>query len=311
MRGIVMMILTLVATATACHGPTNNEPRVGHGAVHVSKGERVDDAVAFGGDLTVQGWVTGDAVALGGGVHLLPGARVDGDVVALGGTLNVAPGALVQGDQVSTSGDWSSWAGGLTAKETWQGRPWAGAGWHHGGWRDDSSSRWGSQLERVGHLVGMYLLMVLLGTLMLGLAPLRTRALAAAVAAHPGKSLGFGLLVILGTTVTAIVLTLSIVGIPLALILGGVVACAACVGLAGVSILLGELLPLLSLRERPYTKLMLGAGALVLALALPYVGGLLTVMAVVIGLGSLTVTRWRPGHAVFAGKGPYRRSPVV
>jgi len=53
---------------------------------------------------------------------------------------------------------------------------------------------------------------------------------------------------------------------------------------------------------------MSGAAILVAALMIPFAGPVVGVLATVIGLGSLVLTRMRPGHDVFHGKGlgPYR-----
>ena len=49
----------------------------------MAKGERVDNAVAYGGPVTVE-----------------EGARVEGDAVAFGGDVILKPGAVVEGDAV-------------------------------------------------------------------------------------------------------------------------------------------------------------------------------------------------------------------
>jgi MFS family permease len=175
-------------------------------------------------------------------------------------------------------------------------------------WLEARSDELHQLAQRVGHMLAMYGLLVVLGLIMLGVAPLRTRALAAAVAAQPGRSLGFGLLVVLGTVVAIVLLSITVIGIPIAAVLAVAASCAAALGLTGVSILIGEILPFSSRKDRQAVKLLLGAGVLVVALAIPYVGGVLGVVATVLGLGSLAITRLRPGHAVFFGhgKGPYR-----
>jgi hypothetical protein len=70
--------------------------------VEVRAGERVDgDVVAVFGSAKVDGEVTGDVVAVFGSVHLGPAASVGGDVVSVGGVLDQAPGATVHGESVS------------------------------------------------------------------------------------------------------------------------------------------------------------------------------------------------------------------
>lgn len=66
--------------------------------------EVVDDAVvALFGNITVRGRVGGDVVAVLGSIKLEPGAVVDGDAVAVGGALEQAADATVHGQSVSLS----------------------------------------------------------------------------------------------------------------------------------------------------------------------------------------------------------------
>jgi len=68
------------------------------GSVTVPEGTRVQgDAVAVGGSVHVHGYVTGDVVAVGGSVRLMPDSRVDGDVTAVGGSVNRDESATVKG----------------------------------------------------------------------------------------------------------------------------------------------------------------------------------------------------------------------
>jgi hypothetical protein len=59
------------------------------------------DVVAVFGSVTVRGQVSGNAVAVFGSVRLDPGAVVDGDAVAIGGALDQAEGSSVSGQSVS------------------------------------------------------------------------------------------------------------------------------------------------------------------------------------------------------------------
>ena len=61
-------------------------------------GEVRRDAVAVMGSVTINGKVGGEVVAVMGDVVLGPKAELDGDVVAIGGTLQRDPGAIVRGE---------------------------------------------------------------------------------------------------------------------------------------------------------------------------------------------------------------------
>ena len=50
----------------------------------------VSEAIAIGGDIVVTGLVDGETIAVGGGIHAAPGARLEGEVIAIGGPANLA-----------------------------------------------------------------------------------------------------------------------------------------------------------------------------------------------------------------------------
>ena len=74
-------------------------------SIHIAKGERVSgDVVALGGSIVVEGMVDGDCVAIGGSVTLKEGAEVEGEVVSLGGVLTLEDSTRVGSDAVSIWG---------------------------------------------------------------------------------------------------------------------------------------------------------------------------------------------------------------
>jgi hypothetical protein len=71
------------------------------GSVAVAEGEVVSgDVVAIGGAVHIDGEVTGNAVAIGGGLDLGPHANVHGDAVSVGGVFKRDPGARIGGKVV-------------------------------------------------------------------------------------------------------------------------------------------------------------------------------------------------------------------
>jgi hypothetical protein len=70
--------------------------------VHVPEGQVIEgDAVAIMGDVRVDGYVEGDAVAVGGSLFIGPRGRVDGDGVSVGGSVEKESGGVVRGETVS------------------------------------------------------------------------------------------------------------------------------------------------------------------------------------------------------------------
>ena len=59
------------------------------------------DLVVFGGDVEVEGIVGGNVVVIGGDINVRSGAEIKGDAVVLGGGLEEDAGAIIQGERVS------------------------------------------------------------------------------------------------------------------------------------------------------------------------------------------------------------------
>ncbi|MGD9402627.1 MAG: hypothetical protein PVF95_10210 [bacterium] len=76
--------------------------------VHVPEGQVVEgDAVAIMGDVRVDGYVEGDAVAVGGSLIVGPRGRIDGDGVSVGGSVE-KEGGVIRGETVSVGfGSWN------------------------------------------------------------------------------------------------------------------------------------------------------------------------------------------------------------
>ena len=102
MKKKIQLITAILLFAGLTTGLLANERsivKIG-GDVHVEKDERVEDAVAVGGSVYIDGIVDGDAVAIGGTVHLGEEAVVYGDAVTVGGKLDQTEGAKIYGTTV-------------------------------------------------------------------------------------------------------------------------------------------------------------------------------------------------------------------
>ncbi|MFQ6032671.1 MAG: hypothetical protein ACE5K2_07095 [Candidatus Zixiibacteriota bacterium] len=70
----------------------------------VEEYEEVDgDVVAVGGDVTVEGTVTGDVVAVGGDIFVASDGVIERDAVSIGGDVEKEPGAVIRGERVGIS----------------------------------------------------------------------------------------------------------------------------------------------------------------------------------------------------------------
>jgi hypothetical protein len=155
----------------------------------VGEGERVEgDVVAVFGSVRVRGEVAGSVVAVFGAVRLEPGASVDGDVVAVGGLLDQAEGATVNGQSVSLG--FLPIGYGIPALP--------------------------SLLLTV--FVG-WALTLGPGALVAWLLPRRLVRVAATASQRTGASLALGLLSMPGFVLSMMLLFITVIGIPLALVL--------------------------------------------------------------------------------------------
>jgi len=286
--------------------------------VVVPVGEVVDEVSSFGGDVVIEGRVLHDVSSFGGDVIVM--GQVDGDVASMGGEVQV-PGA-VHGDIVSAGGDVRvtgqvdgeiGAAGGDIVRG-------AGAVYgghvriHHAG-RDvpEATGFWAS----VGHFFSFAasralsaLFVFLLGLVLLGLAPERLGTLEAAMVESPSRVAAHGIIAVLLSALAMMVMILSLVGIPAALLFGMVFPIACYVGLAASARVVGALLPTEHLRGKPVLVLAAGVVVLYAASLVPFVGSVALAVALVFGLGALSVTRFgtreAPQPADRTPAGPFR-----
>jgi hypothetical protein len=178
--------------------------------IHIEEDEIVrGDVLAIRGDVTVEGEVEGNVVAMGGDVYLQSTARVDGDVVCMGGRMHEEPGATVGGQRV-TALDRAGKHGGhpdididVTPEKHW-----------------DSDS-----LDDVFETVIKFLIVLGMAWLLARLASGSTGAALMELRSRPARSLGIGMLIwllavpsMVALAFVVVVLCVTIIGIPLAIV---------------------------------------------------------------------------------------------
>ncbi len=275
--------------------------------VRIEKGEVVNDVTVFGGNADVWGTVKGDLVVTGGNVRVHEGARVMGDVASMGGTVTIDDRARVDGD-ISTVG------GALHRGKAAEIKGDVNVDVRkHGKHEADSSED--SQPEpfllrasrKVGDAVSGAALLFVFGAVLLSLMTARMEKLKVELASRPMRSFATGVIALIGWIVLMVVLCVTVVGIPFALVtlLGGIVAAFA--GLSAVLETIGS--ALLGHKTRnPYVHLAFGCGLFLVVGTLPFVGELLKLAVLLTGFGCVAATR---GAGFFPAKdrsvgSPYR-----
>ncbi len=164
--------------------------------INIEPGQTVDgDVVGIGGDVNVAGEVTGNVVSVGGSVKLQPTAVVHGDAVSVMGELDPQPGAQVMGQTVSVGGP---------------------TGWHLGPRFFKFGREWG-WIKFLGRLGWLLMQILCLGLLYL-LFRERFVNTARVVSQHTVKAFFVGLMVLCISPLLFLVLLVTLIGIPLALI---------------------------------------------------------------------------------------------
>lgn len=288
---ILVALSSLLAPTAAFAQASSPQDRAAFGAgVHVAPGETVRDAVAFGGDAVVEGQVLGDAVSFGGSVILRGDGAVVGDVTSFGGSVV---------DERGTPN-------GPRARVTHHVSDPPRAARHDGPL--DGFFGW---LEEAGRSAVAHVLLFLLGLVLMGVTRERLRAMQRTMVRDGLKTAGTGLLAYVAAVVGVVVLALTLVGIPAAVVLGLMLPVATYVGLAAAATVIGAALPIQRLAGHEVLQLAAGVGVLFVASLVPVVGSIATAIAACLGFGALVRTRFRdtPPDDLPEGDGPFR-TPV-
>jgi hypothetical protein len=271
----------------------------------------VGDVVSIGGNVIIEGKVSGDCVSVGGNIRLEEGAAVTGDCVSVGGNLTLADSTRVGRDAVSV---WGQLRVAPTARVFGDQTEVSGLGF------DIPSGTWGFQEEHSFiHKVWRFLRRVIwlfvlaaLGALAFHLFPTRmkyladtveSRGLMAFLAGLAGWILWLPLFILLCVTIVGIPVAILLIFLTPVLVLLGYVAAGFVVGERGLRIF-GDG----GLYKRMFTGLLFLEGALllgrllgvlgfffdVLGLTLAMIGYCIIFIAITVGFGAIIITRFRP-----------------
>ncbi len=167
--------------------------------VFIAPNELVNgNVVAIASSIRIEGKVTGDVAAIFGSVRLGPDAIVNGEVVSIFGSVDREDGSIVRGETAVIGG-------------------------HHRRGITYPIGVFGESVVGGVAKIAMFLIGVLLMLILLFFIPARMRAAADYTSGSFFKSLGMGLLFFFGgfvlVVILAIILAITIVGIPVAVLL--------------------------------------------------------------------------------------------
>jgi len=251
------------------------EDRVITGSERIAPGEVVGDVIVWRGSVVVEGTVNGSVAVFGGSAQLLSTAYVKEDVVAFGGSLELENGVRVDGEVSSLFGKMTRGDQVQVVCSTCS--------------DDAEKSLEGYAKTFAERLAGASLLWIV-GALLLAFALPRAESMRAEMLARPLRSMGLGVGVVLGLGLVLLTLVVTLIGIPLAVLVGLFSVLAGYLAFCMVPFALGTKL-FGGRSQNPYVHLALGCTFLFFVQLIPGIGELLSVLAALWALGALAATR--------------------
>jgi len=274
-RVAIVAVVAVLLSAGSASAATDHV--VITGGVVVSPGQTAGDVIVLDGTVRVAGHVTGDVVSVAGPVRV--SGRVDGDLIAvsdrafLGSTARVG-GDLRYGDEKPVLARGARVAGEIS-NEDWV----------------DSANGWG-WVSALAWWVAVSVSTLIVGVLLVWLAPGALYAAERAVRERLGATVGWGILIAIGLPVLAILALVTLVGIPFGIALLFAAVPVLVVAYATAAWLVGRRV-LRNRSESRWAALFAGWGILRLLALIPIAGELVGLAATVVGLGALAVALWR------------------
>ena len=253
----------------------DNELVVLTGGARIAEDQSFDDVVVFDGDVTVEGEVPGDVIVFHGDVEV--SGSVGADVVVFDGDVTVRSGATIGGDLASRRDpvveDGAQVAGEIRSPGRDFFRP----------------------VEvfaaRVALWIAATVSLLVLGFLLLGLAPGPMDRVAATWASSKGSSIAWGFVLLIGLPLGAVLAIVTVVGAPFGI--GTLLSLGLLYSLGYVAGAWGFGRSLVAAPRSRWVAFLAGFAIVRLVGLIPVVGGIVTAVVLVVGLGLLAVTIWR------------------
>ena len=269
--GMLLILWLLPAgSASAAAGDDGDDRIVLVGSVLVDRDETAGDVIVVDGDVTIRGTVTGDLVVVDGDVTIR--GTVEGDVVTVAGLATLGRRGRIGGDLVY--GD---------------DKPVQTPGSRVGGEVKKIKIGDASIIAAIGIWIGFTISLLLLGLVLLALAPRAGEAVARTGRAKPGIAALVGLLAFVLLPVIAIAACVTIIGLPLGIVLGLLILPLYAIGYLSSALVLGRMIR----KTGTILPFVIGLVVLQLLTLIPIAGGIIGFLAIIFGLGVLLLTLLR------------------
>ena len=235
--------------------------------VIVDEGMTVKEVVVFGANITINGTVRKDVVAIGGNIFLGPTAKVGKEVVSIGGAIHKETGAQIGEDEVELNIPGLSSLIGFSAATNWVG--WALAF---------------KVLSFIGFLA--------LALIIVALVPRPFGLVSSNVQQNIMKVTLLGILGLIVLVPLAVFLAITVIGLPLVALEVFFVGIAFLVGYIAIAQLIGD--KIAALLKRPALNALwvtlIGLLALWLIGWVPFLGSMVKAVVILLGFGGVLAT---------------------
>jgi hypothetical protein len=273
MIGFLVAFMPLTASAQSTDEDDDLLLRV-NGDVVLPAGESVNALIVARGNATVAGTVD-DFLMVIKGTGSVTG-RVDGDIVVVNGTLRLEPGANVQGDVTLVRSDLVRDPAAVVNGDINE--------------RSDYSWGWGSAIFSLLFWFGATIVVLVAGLLFAAFGARQLVGAGRLETQRIGECIVATLIVWIGLPILAVVAFITLIGIPLSLAI--LIVLLPALGFLGY-IVSGTRLGTIILRRdpveepKPYLAAVLGLLVLQIIGLIPFIGGLIIVIATLYGAGAL------------------------
>ncbi len=245
------------------------------------------DVILIGGTLTVNGTVNGDFIAIGGAVNIEDTADINGNISLIGATIKKSPLAEINGEITEQSpkffdfnlSDPKAINFPFTAKTSLLTR----------------------MLQASLQALAMAALAVILGLLL----PQQIKRVADTISKEPLVTGGVGLLSVVVAPILLVLLTITVILIPVTILGTLLVGLAVLFGWIAIGFEIGQRIAIL-FKTTWHPSISAGIGVLLLGLVtgfatlIPCIGWLIGVIVAILGLGAVVISRF--GSSKYANK---------
>lgn len=254
--------------------------------VKIARNEAVHKAVSVGNSVTVEGSVEEEAVAVGGNVVVKKGATIGTDATAIGGDVRVESGAVVEGEAVAVGGKVIVEEGAVVKGDR------------------VSVNIPLPAISSISGLLGMGVVFGILAAIfrsfvilavaliIVWVAPSRVTIAKDYLVKKTGWSFLSGLLIMLATVPLVVLLTMTIVGIPLIPFLIFLLIAVVVFGLAALLLWLGYWMPIFKNKKSPVGAVVVGFFIFLLINMIPIIGGIFLLVASLAAAGATFLSRF-------------------